>query len=346
MTRLLALMWLLDAALQYQPYMFSTDFPGETIEPSGQGSPTWVQAPVSFAAHLMAAHPVPWNVIFATTQLLIACGLFWRRTVKLALAGSIMWAVAVWWLGEGLGGLLAGPASPLMGLPGAVILYALIAILVWPRDTIGAASVATASPLRATGSRSAWLVLWGTFAAETLRPANRAPTALRDMLAGMASGEPAWIRSIDDGAARLLDNRGALTSAILAAVFTLIALAILHPPLTRPILLATIVVALLIWVVAQDLGQIATGRATDPNTGPLLALLALCYWPITRPAGSGPHAEHGHQPDAHVRAQNPATASRALGSGCRLGGRARRIDEDLGVRLRVGEGVEGGVDAG
>ena len=42
----------------------------------------------------------------------------------------------------------------------------------------------------------------------------------------------------------------------------------------------------MIWVVGQAFGAILAGGATDPNSGPLLALLALAYWPATgrRPA--------------------------------------------------------------
>jgi len=39
------------------------------------------------------------------------------------------------------------------------------------------------------------------------------------------------------------------------------------------------VVAAFIWVFGEAFGQILTGGATDPNSGPLLALLALAYWP-------------------------------------------------------------------
>jgi hypothetical protein len=40
-----------------------------------------------------------------------------------------------------------------------------------------------------------------------------------------------------------------------------------------------IVVALVIWVAAEALGGILASGATDPNSGPLLVLLALAYWP-------------------------------------------------------------------
>ena len=42
--------------------------------------------------------------------------------------------------------------------------------------------------------------------------------------------------------------------------------------------------ALAIWVIGENFGGILTGQATDPNTGPLLVLVTLAYWPL---AGSG-----------------------------------------------------------
>jgi hypothetical protein len=54
------------------------------------------------------------------------------------------------------------------------------------------------------------------------------------------------------------------------------------------------VVAAVIWVFGEAFGAILAGGATDPNSGPLLALLALTYWParaassatVTSPAGA------------------------------------------------------------
>ena len=66
---------------------------------------------------------------------------------------------------------------------------------------------------------------------------------------------------------------------MLAAIFLLIAAAILHPATTRPALILAAVAGLVIWVIGENFGQILTGMATDPNTGPLLVLLAAAHWP-------------------------------------------------------------------
>jgi hypothetical protein len=49
---------------------------------------------------MMLYHMAAFNAVFASVQLLIAAGLFFRRTVKPALALSILWTVQVWWFGE------------------------------------------------------------------------------------------------------------------------------------------------------------------------------------------------------------------------------------------------------
>ena len=227
-------------------------------------------------------------------QLVIAIGFLSRRTVKAAITGSILWSLMVWWLGEGLGGLLAGPQSPVTGAPGAAVLYSLISLLVWPPATDGdrvqEGSVAAGSPARAVLARLVWLVLWASFAFQSVQTANRSPSALHHMVTEMALGEPAWLRATIHGFVSVLDHHGTEVSVALAATFGLIALSTLAGRrLARGGVLAAISTALLIWLVGEDLGQIATGRATDPNTGPLLVLLAAAYWPVTALAcGDGP----------------------------------------------------------
>ena len=61
-------------------------------------------------------------------------GLLFRRTARPALVVSFAWAFVVWWFGEGFGMIPMGMASPLTGAPGAVLLYGLIGLLVWPSD--------------------------------------------------------------------------------------------------------------------------------------------------------------------------------------------------------------------
>lgn len=268
--------------------MFTRAFPREVIAPTGAGNPSWIHGPVNWSATLMAHHIVILNAMFATVQLLIGLGLLLRRTVKVALAASIVWSLMVWWLGEGLGGLLTAAVSPLAGLPGAVVLYAVIAVLLWPTATAGrrsdrSVSLAALSPLRTGGAALVWVVLWFGLAVEAVLPADRAPGAVHDLIAGMTDGEPHWVGTIDSWAARMVAGQGLGVSIGLAVCFVAIGCCVLVPSLTKLTrcgLTLAIIVSLGIWVVAEDFGGLFTGQATDLNSGPLLALLALCFWPL------------------------------------------------------------------
>jgi hypothetical protein len=276
----LAGIWLLDGLLQYQPFMFSKAF-GQMLAVTAPGNPGVVARPITWDATLVEHHMVLLNAIFATIQLLIGLAIAFRPTLKIGLAVSIAWSLGVWWFGEGLGGVLIGAASPLNGAPGAVIIYALIAVLLWPADGRSAPFVAA----RAVGTRIAralWLVLWLSLAWFTLLPVNRAPQAINQMIAGMESGEPGWLTAIDRNAAALVAHQGLAASVVLAVALVIIAVGVYLPrPAARATLILALVVALVIWVVGEDFGAILAGGATDPNSGPLLALLAVAYWPVS-----------------------------------------------------------------
>jgi hypothetical protein len=278
---ILAAIWLLDGVLQYQSFMYTKAF-GQMIGGTSAGNPGVVARPINWNAALVEHHLVLLNTVFATIQLLLGLVIAHRPTVRVALAASIGWSLGVWWLGEGLGGVLTGDASPVSGGPGAVILYALLAVLLWPSDRPGVtAPFVAARAVGAPEARLLWLVLWGSLAYFALTPANRAPLALHGMIAGMADGEPGWVAALESHAAAVVVHQGLAASIVLAAALIVIAAGVfLPPPLAPAALVLAVVVAAFIWVFGEAFGQILAGGATDPNSGPLLALLALAYWPL------------------------------------------------------------------
>lgn len=160
----LAGLWLLEAALQLQPFMFTTGFARQVVEPMAGGQPGLVALPLHLAARLIAAQPVLANAVFAGVQLAIAAGLLIRRAAKGALALSILWGLGVWYLGEGLGGIIGGHTSLLAGAPGGALLNVALALLAWPARQHVAATpergslVAGAAP-GASGARTLTLPL-------------------------------------------------------------------------------------------------------------------------------------------------------------------------------------------
>jgi len=286
----LAGIWLLDGVLQYQSFMYSKAF-AQMLAGTAAGNPSVIARPITWDATLVEHHLALLNTLFATIQLLIGLGIAFRPTVRAALAASIAWSLGVWWFGEGLGGVLNGGASPLNGAPGAVILYALLAVLLWPSDRATPAPFTAARAVGAHVARALWLVLWLSQAWFALTPANRAPQAVSGMISGMESGQPGWLAAIERGAASLVHGQDLAVSIALAVAFVVIAAGVyLPPPAAKAALVLAIVVAVVIWVVPQGLGMILAGGATDPNSGPLLVLLALAYWPlkmVTAPAATG-----------------------------------------------------------
>lgn len=289
----LGLLWLLDAALQFQPYMFTSAFVKDVIEPAAAGNPSFVAGPVTWAAHLMGQHIALYNALFATTQLLIAVGLFVPRTRKLALGGSVVYALIVWYLGEGLGGILTG-ASPLAGVPGGVVLYALTALLLWPADNRQKAP-AFNGKLGKNGALVAWATLWLSFSYYFVLPANRAARAMAHLFAASGAGEPGWLRAVETALANGTGNGGAQASLVLAVLCAAVAIGMFFVPRASVVLAAAM--ALFIWV-AEAFGGLFTGTATDPNTGLVLVLLAACYWPYAE--GRQTHMQLTPDPDGRL----------------------------------------------
>ena len=315
----LGALWILDGALQLQPYMLSRAFADHILEPAAAESPGWVSGPVLYFAHLVGAHPVLFDVPFGIIQLAIGAGLLLRRTVRPALIATILWALVVWLLGEGLGGVLSPAASPFTGAPGAAVLYALLALLAWPlkRPPTGAGARRAGGPRAWLPTRSAattgllgdwagaaWLALWGSASwlalqggfgslgiaqsgvFESAREAARAP-ALAHWAGAVAyaqargTGEPGFVAAIARFWASTSATDASAIALAFAVIFALAAIAIFLPAGAARLLLAlSIAAAAAIWVLGESFGQILSGQGTDPNTGPLLILIALAFWPL------------------------------------------------------------------
>jgi len=270
----LGLLWLLDAALQFQPQMFTSNFANHVVAPAGQGQPGFISGPISFEVHTLLLHPALFNAFFAGIQLLIAILTLWKRTAFYGLIGSVVWGLSVWFWGEGLGRLFAGQPSLLMGAPGAALLYAIIALAVLPPKT--AVANQSPKPHPAAWLPLVWALFWLGGAAFQLTNGENTTGALSFMVASMASGAPSWISAIDTHAASFLRGDGAGAIALLAVAQALIGLLVLVPGWLRVgAVIAGTILSLIFWGVGQSFGGFYTGLATDPNTAPLFILLGV-----------------------------------------------------------------------
>lgn len=276
----LAAIWVIDGLLQYQSYMFSKHFAEQVLAPTAEGNPGWISDSILWSARIVEANPVLINAGFATLQLAIGLAIAWRRSLKAGLAVSIAWSLLVWWFGEGLGGLLTGGASALAGAPGAVLLYLVLAVLLWPTKRNTSLSFVAARPTGSTTAKILWLVVWGGLAALNLQPVNLRAGGVHSMVAGMGDGQPGWLATLIDGFTSLSAHNGTSLTAVGTVILLLIALGIfLQARRTRGIVVAAVIVSSFIWVIGEALGAVFGGQGTDVNSGPLLALIALAYWP-------------------------------------------------------------------
>ena len=280
---LLGMTWIVAGALQYQPFMFSTGFLAHVLSPASKGQPGWIGAPMTWALHAMSEHLVLNNAVFATIQVLIGVGLLSRRTVKASLAVSFVWVVGVWWIGEGLGAIFTGTASPLTGAPGAVLLYGLVGALIWPARASREDSSLRGDPeledqtARWGGAfgRVIWVALWLLAAMLWLMPTNRSTSSFDNGLQGASYG---WLAQVQHSAANASDGHGLGIAVGLAVASMLIGLGVLLPATNRAALLAGAILSLGYWGFGQGFGQLTTGMATDLNSGPLFVLLAVRLW--------------------------------------------------------------------
>src|SRR5580658_5530659 len=195
---ILATIWLLDAVLQIQPFMFtrgSNGFSG-MLNGLASGNPSWVGHTITWNGSIVYHEPILTNTSFALIQFVIGFGIVWKKSCKPALALSIVWALGVWWFGEGSGGVFQGAATPFGGGPGAVLFYAILAVLLWPSEGSNTPFLA-ARTVGPRVARAIWVAVWGLFALLSVVGSGRSPQALHDLVVRASTGQPGWLTHID-----------------------------------------------------------------------------------------------------------------------------------------------------
>ncbi len=282
----LATVWLVDGLLQFQPFMFTRAFGSQMLAATAQGNPSAVAHSITWADLVIGHHSVVADAVFAVVQILIGFGIAWRPTIKPALALSIVWSCGVWWFGEGLGGLFSGTANPMNGAPGAVLLYAVLAVLLWPADrTTATTRFIAARAVGASVARGVWIVLWGLLGFVALLGANRSPQGLHQIVSQMATGQPHWLAGLDHHVANLLAHRGLGFSVGLAVILGIIAVGVFLPSrLARVTVVLALVLGAGIWVLGENFGGHLHRFGHGSELGTIAdadrrRLLALSHWP-------------------------------------------------------------------
>jgi hypothetical protein len=305
-------LWLLDGLLQLQHQMFTSHFATLVIDPATVGQPRFVSGPMHFNEHLFLLHPAIFNGFIALAQLALGAAILWRRTARIGLLASAAWAMFVWVVGEGYGGIFGNQASILMGAPGAALFYLILALALLPLPLRNF----WRAPDDADQPAAYWLIffwslLWFGGVFWQLTTSGMDTTAgLKAMINGNASDAPHWLSALDRHAANLINtssstiqpmNSGQHMSAMqmaqmpvshgtggwlipaLALLMLFISLGVYVGRRVRKVaLILGCLFAFIIWVVGQNLGEYYTGVATDPNSGPLIILLGIALYGNSR----------------------------------------------------------------
>ncbi len=288
--QILGALWLFDGLLQLQPQMFTMNMVNGVMVPTVNAQPGFVAAILHWVIAVTTQNLIIVNLLIAVVQIILGLLFLSGRWVKETVIASFVWALIVWFAGEGMSMLFTGQAGILTGAPGAVLLYPLLGLLVYPRQSSPAISkdaAANAEPrtlLSQVQFRWALAGFWFFMALLQLQPHWWQAGQISQAISGMTGqgGLDIWL--IDP----LLNRLSAITANIeipLNIVLIVVCLALgagvafAKEERLRSFLIVSIVVSAIIWWGAQAFGMIFTGMATDFNSGLLLIVMALACWP-------------------------------------------------------------------
>jgi hypothetical protein len=261
----LAGLWILDGLLQLQPGMLGPAFVSHVVAPLAAGEPVWIQWLVRREVHLIRLAPTVFDLSIAAIQVGLGILLLQRqaRGRRWGLWLSLCWALGVWLFGEALGQLWAGGETALTGAPGSALLYAVAsAALLTGRTAAGFRQTATAAV-------AAMLIGWAI-----LGMVAGSPAAVANTVAAVARMPgPVLLREGTEAVARWLTLHGAVAPDVLTVIPGVLALAWLWPGTRRLALVVLVLWLAGLWWFGMDFGVLG-GYGTDPNTPPLVALLA------------------------------------------------------------------------
>lgn len=279
----LGILWILDAALQMQPQM-PFGFGHFVIASSLDSYPSGMVNILSPAAAIWTGHEILFDSFASAVQIFVGVGFLIMRSSKVVRSValiSIIWAVVIWILGEGMGGIFSPGISLITGFPGSSLVYAAASSLLflYGNDRSATRMLAAFMFTIFTLSGIVQLVPWNGF---------WAPGQIALIPAGYAvSAEPVFTRNLFLVLERLFSMTVLPWNAILSALF--ISIGVLWATRPKKAVVPTVILSLFLWVIGQDFGVFSV-YGTDPNTGIVLALVSPAFL-----LGAGGLAKNRHK---------------------------------------------------
>ena len=293
--RVLGVLWLIDGLLQLQPQMFTMNMVNGVMKPMLQGQPGLIEPGLQFIINQTTLHLIEVNLIIAIVQILLGLGFLFlsdRWLPELVIA-SLIWAFIVWFGGEGMSMLLTGTSSILSGAPGAVLLYPLLGLAVWPRKRSRSSLPDAIARNGDDGLLSRRVLRWALagfwlFAALLQLQPNWWQSGQISQTIGAMVGQGGLNSILVDPVLTHISNATAdieiPLNSVLIVIFLALAVGLIvaRERQLRPFLVASIFMSVLFWYISQAFGMILTGMATDFNSGLLVVVIALAVWPQVR----------------------------------------------------------------
>jgi hypothetical protein len=276
--------------------MFTMNMVNGIMKPMLQGQPGLFEPSLQFIVTQTTLHLTEVNLLIAIVQILLGLGflLLPDRWVKELVFASIVWAFIVWYGGEGMSMLLTGQASILTGAPGAVLLYPLLGLAVYPRKKSYAAPKGSTRKTGDDGVLSRKYLRWvlaafWCFAALLQLQPNWWQQGQISQAIGAMVGQGGLNSVLVDPVLQHISNATANIEVPLNIALIIVFLAIgiglfvAKDEQVRPFLIASIVISIVFWYFSEAFGMILTGMATDFNSGLLVVVIALACWPKVQP---------------------------------------------------------------
>lgn len=278
--QVLGVLWLIDGLLQVQPQMFTMNMINGVMKPMLEGQPGFLESNLQWIVNVVTSNLISMNILIAVVQIVIGVLLITGLWVRATVIVSMIWALIVWYGGEGLSMLLTGQAGVLTGAPGSVLLYPLLGFVVYPREGSDDKEGLILRPVLR------WVLagFWIFAALLQLQPFWWQPQQISGTISSVVGGgglDGFLVDPLLQWAANVTTNAEIPLNIVLIVVFLAlgIGLAIAKKKQLVPFLIASIVVSVIIWYFTQAFGMIFTGMATDFNSGLLLVVMALACWP-------------------------------------------------------------------
>lgn len=264
---LLGSFWIIDGLLQIQPQM-PFGFSHFILYNSLQSFPNSISGTLFPLIVLWNSHGMIFDALAGAIQIFLGLSLLLirsRQIVSRVATLSTVWALAIWFFGEGIGGVLQPGLSLISGYPGGALIYALLGIMLIIRggeNITRKMACAILGSILLTGSVIQVIPFEGFWVQYGL-------ASIPGML--VTNSQPLLISSILAWFANLFSHNWVIWNVMFSLAFVILGTLWFTRP--RAAGVGTILVMGLVWLFGQDLG-IFGFYGTDLNSALPFLLLA------------------------------------------------------------------------